>query len=289
MMRNTLTALALFTLASSALANPDVISREYKLMLQTSQFDYGNEFTQVDSLMQAAKSVIEQAIDRDVDGSLYLDHDRSVQFFDTSGSCTLKSLGYSFRERVEDGDSEITLKFRNVDRYIADFEDLSADSDDAETKLESDFSRSGEQAAKIVYSHSTKAPNTRTINEMADVNVSFPEFEAEYELSDDLSLSAVGGLAIQEHVYKGWEIDLGSIDAEISVTLWYPTSASNSTHPWVAELSYKYEDDSADYTRKVVNRALTSFTALESLTTWVDANSQTKTEFVYGYQASFCD
>jgi hypothetical protein len=274
---------------NTAFANPDVISREYKLMLQTSNFNYGNEFSQVDSLMLAAESAIEQAISRDVNGSLYLDHDRTVQFFDTSGSCTLKSLGYSFRERIENNDSEITLKFRSPDRYIADFEDLSADSGQAETKLESDVGRSSEQAVKIVYSHSTTAPNTRNLNNMEDINVSFPGFEDGYNLSDTLTLSSVSGLNIKEHVYKGWIIDLGSFDADIAVTLWYPTNATSTTAPWVAELSFKYKDNAADYSRKVVNRALASFLALEDLTTWVDTLSQTKTQFVYNHQSSFCN
>ena len=56
----------------------------------------------------------------------------------------------------------------------------------------------------------------------------------------------------------------------------------------VAELSFRYEDGSADYTRKVVNRAAKSFEALKSLSLWVAPDSQTKTAFVYGFNPASC-
>ncbi len=281
-------ALLLLGLSLTAQANPEVTSREYKLMLDASQFSYASEASNVASLISAADSAIEAAIARSVTGSASLSKQREVRFYDTLYSCTLNNMGYIFRERRENGDSEVTLKYRGPDRYIADFEDLSSSTSGAETKLEADIGANSTTPFKVVYSHSTTAPNTRTINEMADVNAHFDGFDADYGLSDNLPLSLVGNLVIQERVYKGVIIDLGSIDAEISVTLWYQGTPSGSQAPLVAEISFKYADSTADYTGKVVNRAKGAFDALRGLTNWVDTDSMTKTAFVYAYDSNFC-
>ncbi|TVZ40593.1 hypothetical protein P886_5027 [Alteromonadaceae bacterium 2753L.S.0a.02] len=270
-------------------ANPDVTSREYKLMLDASEFAYNSESSDVADLLDDVETVVESAISRNVSGSASLTKIRDVKFFDTSGSCLLKNIGYSFRERIENGNSEVTLKFRSPDRYISDFEDLSASSGSAEEKLESDIGSSSTTDFKIVYGHSTKAPNTRTINKMDDINDQFPGFDDDYNLSNSMDLDLVGNLTIREHVYKGVDIDLGQFDAEISVTLWYNGVPSGSQAPVVAEVSFKYEDSSADYTKAVVNRAKTAFHAMQSLSNWVDSNSQTKTQFVYEYSSTFCN
>ncbi|PFG08816.1 hypothetical protein ATI45_1144 [Marinobacter sp. LV10MA510-1] len=271
-----------------ALANPDVTSREYKLMLDASQFTYQNEAVAVGQLLAAAEAAIESAIARDVSGSPVLAKQRDVRFFDTQGSCELRQLGYSFRERVENGQSEVTLKFRSPDRYISDYEDLSSTTSGSETKLEADIGATSVVPFKVVYGHSTKAPNTRNLNEIKDVNHHFPGFEVDYGLSDSQSLSLVGNLVVREHVYRGTEIDLGQYDAQISVTLWYQGVPLGAQAPLIGELSFRYEDGSADYTRKVVSRAIRSFEALKSLSSWVSPDSQTKTAFVYGFNPAFC-
>ncbi|ERJ20659.1 hypothetical protein SSPSH_000383 [Salinisphaera shabanensis E1L3A] len=269
-------------------ATPDVISREYKLMLDASRFHYQNEQSDVVSLMQAAKPAIEDAIDRNVTGTATLDHDRQVRFFDTQGTCVLEERGYSFRERVENDDSQVTLKFRSPDRYIADFEDLSSSTKGAKSKLEADVGANSSVPFKVVYSHSTKAPNSRKLNRMDDIHAHFPGFEDDYDLDDDLTLSVVGDLTVTERVYRNVDIDLGQHDAEISITLWYAGAPSGDQAPAVAEISFKYEDPSADYTRKVVNRARQAFDALRGLSDWVKPDGQTKTRFVYQYDRTFC-
>lgn len=288
-MQKLVPAAAVLLAASSAYANPDVTSREYKLMLDASAFQYNSEASDVDDYLDDAETAIEAAISRNVTGSESLEKVRDVSFYDTEGDCDLRTRGYSFRERVDNGDSEVTLKFRSPDRYISDFEDLSAASSSAEEKLEADVGASSTSDFNVVYGHSTKAPNTRTINKMDDINDQFPGFDTDYGLSDTLDLDLVGGLSVREHVYKGQTIDLGSIDAEIAVTLWYASVPSGTQSPVVVEVSFKYADSSADYTKKVVNRAKQSFDALRTLTGWTDPNSQTKTAWVYSADPTFCN
>ena len=271
------------------MANPNVTSREYKVMLDPTQFAYNTEFSNVSSFLSAADTAITAAISRTVSGSPYLSKDRTVKFYDTAGSCQLKAIGYSFRERIDNGNSEVTLKFRSPDRYISDFEDLSATSGSAETKLESDVGYSSTSPFRVVYGHSTKAPNTRTINEMRDINTQFPGFDNDYGFSNSTALDLVGNLTVYEHVYKGVIIDLGQYDAEISVTVWYDSNPSGTQAPVAVEASFRYADSAANYTKKVVNRAEQSFYALQGLSSWVSLNAQTKTQFVYGYNPGFCN
>ncbi|GIU31887.1 hypothetical protein TUM4637_24190 [Shewanella hafniensis] len=132
-----------FTLASSVLlascvvqANPVETSREYKLLLDPSHFNYATQSTTANNYLTDAKQAISNAISRNVTGSWVLTKARQVTFYDTPTSCQLKQLGYIFRDRTSDGQSEVTLKFRSPDRFIADFEDLSSPDNQADTKLE---------------------------------------------------------------------------------------------------------------------------------------------------------
>lgn len=276
-------------LPMAALANPDVTSREYKLLLNPANFTSATEAAKVNDYFTSFTSAVESAIARDVSGSLTLDKTRTVKFYDSPGTCLLDSLGYIFRERITSGQSEVTLKFRSWDPYISDFEDLSGSSSQAETKLEADIGSKAGIPYAIVYGHSTTEPNTRNLNEFEDINVHFPGFDSNYGMPDSTSLALVGNLSIHERVYNGGVIDLGSIDAEVSMTLWYTSAPSGSTEPAIVEVSFKYEDISADYTKAVVNRAEQAFAAMKELTSWNSTSSTTKTQWVYGYNPNFCN
>ena len=161
----------------------------------------------------------------------------------------------------------MTLKFRSRDRYTANFEDLSSATNGTKTKLEADWGITNSDY-QVVYSHSTKAPNTRTINDFKDINTHDSGFESEFSFNDNLMLAQVGNLTIYERVYKGAQIDLGSIDAQVSVTLWYSGIPSAGQQLIIAQPSFKYEDFMANYTQKVVQRALIAFDGMNSLSSW---------------------
>lgn len=279
----------LLVLYTASHANPEVISREYKLMLKANLFQHNTEAINVGSFLDNAKTEIEAAIDKNVTGSESLEKIRDVKFYDTHGTCLLSDNGYSFRERIENGNSEFTLKFRSPDRYISNFEDLSATSSQAKKKLEADIGISSTSTFKVIYGHSNTVSDKRTIKKIGDINSLFPGFEKNYGFSEDIELKSIGNLFIREHVYTGREIKLGSFDAKISVTLWYDSVPTNDQNPVLVEVSFKYKDNSAKYTKKVVNRAKESFDALRSLTNWIDINSKTKTKWVYDSDVNFCD
>jgi len=290
-MQKSLLFVLLLIVCVAAHANPKVESREYKLMLKVDLFQHETEAQNVGSFLDKAKSTIEAATNRNVTGSERLKKIRDVRFYDIQGTCQLNEHGYIFRERIEieNGDSEVTLKFRSPDRYISSFEDLSASSSPEDRKLEADIGISSTSPFKIVYGHSNTVPNKRTINKMGDINHHFTGFKNNYHFSNDTELSPVGGLIIREHVYKGREIDLEQAKGKISVTLWYHGIPSDLQKPVIAEVSFKYEDESANYTKEIVNLAKAAFDALQSLTDWIDPNSKTKTQWVYDFDSGFCN
>lgn len=276
-------------LSMNAVANPEVTSREYKLMLDASVFNYSNEASMVDQYFKALKTTIEKAIDRDVDSGYTLSKERFVVFYDTPGSCQLRENGYSFRERIKvNGDSSVSFKFRSPDRYITGFEDVASSVADAESKFELDVGLNSESQFTSVYSASTKYDNDQLIQTMADVNNAFPGFKSRYDFSDSTVIAPVSGLKVYERVYRGMEIDLGRFDAEVSLTLWYPETPSSNDKTLVVEASFDYEDTNAVYSRKVVNRAKEAFYAMQEMDTWIDPESVTKTRFVYDYNPEFC-
>lgn len=290
-MRSALIPLCALMASLSALpvhANPDVTSREYKLLLDPSKFTYSSESSTVSSYYSAAQSQIQSAINRSVSGALAYDRTRLIRFYDAPGSCLLSNKGYIFRERVENGSSEVTLKYRGYDRYIADFEDLSGSQSSAVTKLEEDITSKTGQPFVVAISKSTTEPNTRTLNDFADVNVHFPGFATNYPIANSTALSLVGNFTATERQYSGPVIDLGEHDAELVLTLWYNGTPGSASKPVVAEVSFKYADPAADYTKAVVNRAATAFAALNGMSSWVSTTAQTKTQYAYNLNPSFC-
>lgn len=269
-------------------ANPDITSREYKLLLDPGKFTYSSESSTVSSYYSAAQSQIQTAINRSVSGALAYDRTRLIRFYDSPGSCLLNSKGYIFRERVENGSSEVTLKYRGYDRYIADFENLSGSQPSAVTKLEEDVTSKTGQPFVVAISHATTEPNTRTLNDFQDVNVHFPGFAASYAIPNSTPLTLVSNFTATERQYSGPVIDLGEFDAELVLTLWYHGTPTSSSKPVVAEVSFKYADPAADYTKPVVNRAATAFAALNGMSSWVSTTAQTKTQYVYNLNPTFC-
>lgn len=110
-----------------------VISREYKIMLQADKFVGAKQHVleQAGAFWQSFKQVIED-FGIDTHGNLdTIKKRRVIRFYDAKAPCSPGSTdavfrlrdcnGYVFRERKEldDGDREVTLKFRHPDRFIA--------------------------------------------------------------------------------------------------------------------------------------------------------------------------
>ncbi len=212
------------------LAQPDVGSREYKLMLDPSLFTGSNPSSAIANYWNVLEDLVETNVGRSASGSFSLHKSRTVRFYDTPNSCVLKNNSLVFRERVENGDREVTLKFRSPDRFISGHQDMSASGSDAETKFEEDIS--APFISKYSYSTTQEISRSKNLNKIDDPIGLYPGLES-YNFDEDEAIALVGNLEISERVYKGTDVDLGNKDGDFSLTLWYKDGVLNA--PVVAE------------------------------------------------------
>ncbi|GAA6134198.1 hypothetical protein NBRC116188_09870 [Oceaniserpentilla sp. 4NH20-0058] len=272
-------------------ADVDVGSREYKILLDPSAFT-GNattRATKVNDYWNDLKNVIENdSIERNTSGNLSLEKTRTVAFFDVQGSCDLYNNNYTFRERVENTDREVTLKFRSADRFIASKKDMDGTESGWESKFEEDLATPF--VSKYSYSTKQEIGSSKNLNKLDDPIGLYLGLEDE-NLDDTLDIEKVSGLTVNEYVYRNASVDLGALDAEFSLTLWYNETVT-TTLPIVAEISYKYEDTNEGFSNNVVTRAKELFTAMQthsSFNNWNAQNSLTKTATIYQYNSNFCN
>ena len=287
----------------SASSDPQVDSREYKLMLEASRFRGSNPVSVIDEMWNGPMRQLIQGLDgiEVKGGGFELEKDRAVRFWDTGGGgCTLRKHGYAFRERVKvkdgmevDKKREVTLKFRHQQAEGVTAKDLRGTHADAKQKFKMDIGIVGDPGLPLglVYSKSTTQPigKNKKINSMADPLELFPGLEAgltEEGATVDRSqeLEMVSNLDIRERVYGKPTLDFGAAEAEVSVTLWYDKQAGELREPLVAEFSFKIDGPTFD--TNTLDQAKSLSLALQRLP-WADLAASTKTSFVYQYR-NFC-
>jgi hypothetical protein len=264
-----------------------VISREYKLMLRKDLFT-GDEqqILRVASTFWHEFTQLINNIVADVDGDLKEIADRRIiKFYDTDKNL-LHSNHYILRERHEIGNEqrEITLKFRHPDRYISQDRNMNAGNPDGgETKFEEDI----KSTFLVLYSFSTtqKISSNENLTQLQDAGRLYPD------LPDKLISYIAGeeikkvGITIRELVIKGAKFQVRReprLDSKCALIVWYDNNGDEKT-PVAVEFSFRYGDENEDYTRKMVQRAYDVFQVLqEKLTSWVDAEAETKTAYIYG-------
>lgn len=271
--------------------NAEVDSREYKILLNPSLFtgDASIRMNKVNDYWKALKNLIEKnTLKSEVSGRLSLDKSRTVSFYDVQGSCDLFNAGYSFRERVENGKRKVTLKFRSADQSIASTKDLRGKKSKAKSKFEEDIG----VPFVSTYSSSTtqKIGKNKNLNKMNDPVGLYPGLKSEH-FNESLAIKKVSHLTVSEYVYKNTMADLGTLDAEFSLTLWYNESVS-TTQAIVAEISFKYEDGHGNSSNKAATHAKKLFITMQEnsiLKAWNATDSLSKTATIYQYDSHFCN
>ena len=263
----------------------DLRSREYKVMLLPERFA-GD-----DADVRRAAAAFWADVDDMVDGldirtrgsfDAVKAH-RRIRFFDTEER-HFHAHRYVFRERisVEEGEREVTLKFRHPDRYLAADRDMAASGGHkAETKFEEDV----KPPFNSVFSYSTSvglAPESE-ISKVRDVMGLFPGLAREVPDVDEAELTVVRTFCARELVLVGASLLLGrqDIEAECALVVWHDDD-DPATPPVCVEFSFKYGDDDEDYRGTVTRDAHDILLAMaEQLPLWVHPTPITKTAFVY--------
>jgi hypothetical protein len=264
-----------------------VASREYKVMLLPERFAGSEQKSRraVDAFWADAGRVLSE-IDVPTDGSFdEVKAHRRIRFFDTAGR-SLNRQRYIFRERidVENGEREVTLKFRHADRYVAQDRDMGATvrGDDAETKFEEDVKPPF--VSVFSFSTSVRIDAGRRFDRVKDIAELFPGLSPKLDdVAGRDALAVVGEFCARELVLVGASMLLGKRDrvAECAMVIWHHDD-DVATPPICVEFSYKYGDDDEDYRGSVARDAHDALHALATrLPDWVHPQPATKTAFVY--------
>lgn len=284
--------LAAASLLCSAVMADDakVNSREYKLGLNPEKFAGDDPSPAVVKFWEdVLKPIIAKELNGNrAEGDFEKAKDRAVVFRDTA-TCSLAEKGYSLRERTDtdDGDRELTLKFRPADR--PDAEKAKIDKPEKvkkwDPKLEEDVTPERDVAPpsmRVILSRSAgqKIGSDTELARFADAMDRYPN------LAGNLATNAPAGNeelkhgpSISEVVFRGVGIDLGDKKAEFSLTIWY--NDGTITQPRLAEISFSYDLKNGKVEKKVEERAEKLFRAMQvddAMRGWIAIKVITKTE-----------
>ena len=219
--------LAAASLLCSAVMADDakVDSREYKLGLNPEKFSGDDPSPAVVKFWEdVLKPIIAKELNGNrAEGDFEKAKDRAVVFRDTA-TCSLAEKGYSLRERTDtdDGDRELTLKFRPADR--PDAEKAKIDKPEKvkkwDPKLEEDVTPERDVAPpsmRVILSRSAgqKIGSDTELARFADAMDRYPN------LAGNLATNAPAGNeelkhgpSISEVVFRGGGINIGDKKAE---------------------------------------------------------------------------
>jgi hypothetical protein len=268
------------------MAMKNVTSREYKVMLRPARFT-GREprlLRAADALWRDfSASVSDIAVD--TKGRLdTIDVRRAITFYDTRERL-LNNSRYIFRDRRDTTSQsrDVTLKFRHADRYVAQARQMDAvASARGRTKFEEDI----KGPFLSLYSFSTRVAmkDDTSFKSLDDVRRLFPGVVDQIDgFRGNAKLSAVGRFTARELVLTGAHLQVGKtpkVEAECALIVWYDERGA-ADKPVAVELSYRYGDEDERYGGGSTRRAFEIFSALQTLTRWVDPRPRTKTAFVY--------
>jgi hypothetical protein len=283
--------------------------REYKLLLQPTKWaaepsaDLANDFW-----TKRLRPIIQGHLDKRPSGNPRFQGEfepakvRHVRYWDTK-SRALASHELTLRQRGKasdsDGKQEITLKLRTSDLFVSAFTAVSGSRQDAKTKLEEDISplqvqlSPAGQGRKVVADYgATRSRFSRSTTQsigsdalpstLAQACKLFPSLADNLTSGHGRGLTLktrlAPGLLIEEHVFKGPKVDLGSrINTEFALTFWFFEKQRRA--PQVSEISFKCDLDGGLMPLSVARRAHRLFVAMqEELADWANTQDASKTE-----------
>jgi hypothetical protein len=283
--------------------------REYKLLLRPTKFKGDPS----DALANAfwtkhLRPIIQERLDKRSNGKGRFKGQfepariRNVRYWDTQ-SHALAGSELTLRQRGKasdkDGSQEITLKLRTSDLFISALTAVTGSQRDATTELEEDIAPLQVQAGgrKVVADYSaTRSRFSRSTTQsigsdalpdtLAEACGLFPSLAAnlmrrEHERGLTLKTRLAAGPRIEEHVFKGPKVELGSgIRGEFALTLWYFEKKRKKRKVLkVSEISFKCDLDGGVMPVPVARRAHRLFVAMqEELADWANIQDSSKTE-----------
>lgn len=274
---------------SKASKEEKVLSRECKMLLLPEKFaDMKAAIKDFWYIVEKAGS--DQGIKiKKIDGSDREYTQREVTFLDTKKFDLYKN-SYILRRRVEDGDIDMTLKFRNPDIAVSSKADVSPGPENhGKTAMDEDVVVK-EKIFERIFSKSGKT----TIK--SDPEATVGAYAAVYPgisslgIPEKTALYTVNGVKINETNVEYGKIHLTkNINATASFAIW---QIEGNDEVFVAEFSYKYkyEDSPSEEELILAHHVSDKFLGKlrEGAKSWI-AIGLTKTGMVYKFNASNAD
>lgn len=259
------------------MANRQVTSREYKLMLNTDRFEQRGRGAEV--FLGLLRFLVGKQ-GGEVTGADVKEKRRVVSFLDTP-ELALRRAGFSLRVREEKADDfRLNLKYRAADRYLAAAQDVSSPQG-GDPEFEEDVLPPF--VSKFSSSNTVKLTATPDLDDARKLAAMFPGL-AGLKLGGDTPVKTANDFkAVEVERSKFCDISFGGqgeIEAELS--FWYLT-ADEAGWPLLAEFSFGYKaaggDGLEDYPAATVEGANRLFASLQNQPGWVSAPAVTKTAF----------
>jgi hypothetical protein len=282
--------------------------REYKLLLKPTKFAGGPSVALANNFWNHhLKPIIRGGLDQRSGGKAWDKGNfasariRSVCFWDTK-SHVLASCDLSLRQRGKasdpGGEQEMTLKLRTSDLFISALTAVTGSRPGAKTKLEEDIaplqvklsqSTPGRKvvadygATRSRFSRSTTQPiEAHAVpGTLAQACELFPSLKQELIRRHGRRFSfktrLVSGPAIEEHVFKGPKVDLGSrMKGEFALTFWY--LGKRRRIPDVSEISFRCGTEDGLMRLTAARHAHLLFVAMQKeLASWANIQDSSKT------------
>lgn len=259
-------------------------------MLNPELFENKNEHRNVNRYLLAMKNLIEQQTLLKVKGRLKPVKKRIISYYDTPNSCLLREQNYILREREQQlvSQASYSFKYRSSNQLAVESINLKTAGLTGKHKFERDTLFLEQHKVVNLFSRSVKFSSADPIDSLANLKYYFPTLLSDPHLVQELPLQRVSGLHIDEHLYQGYKVDLGSVNGKLSLTLWYVKSASLRIKPVIAEVSISISNKKGKANQKVLDRASQVMIALTNMSNWNTPKPMSKTSFVYAYQPTFC-
>ncbi len=281
-----------------------VTSREYKVILRASLFEGDKQAVAEaaedfrDALASAIRNVVKRSAAKSIVAKKFeLANNKkqaSVRFYDTA-DLRLRASDYVFRQRrpLAGGKSELTLKHRHPDRFLA-----SGSKTGGKTKFEEDIKTTERRKFLALYSLSGKVKKVdrdTQFETLADIRRFFKPLRKQIGKAYEgrARLHAVGGFSANQTVLEGPTFRIGrKLDAECALIVWHRRDG-NPQQPVVVEFSFRYQDEDIGADREPFTSGIArcGFEVLQafrdessSLGKWVDLAGPTKTAYVYSLE-----
>lgn len=265
--------------------SPELDSKEYKILLRVDRFS--NQPRGVREFWSGVVAVARE-VSVPVHGSMTKRKERLVCFLDTKEFDLRQEFGYVFRIRTpleSDGTKKkrkkITLKYRGRNIEAASSVNVSSTAGKKKRrveKLEEDIVPP--HVSRFSHSGSAELKNTRQFKSIRNLADAFPGLK--HLPIQDEKVRVVNGFRAHEVKIEGARITLnGDHAAEASFTFWHDRKLDGCL--LAAEFSYTYEAG-RQVPAMVEQNADRLFAEIQTqLEEWVDQNSRTKTQMVYGW------